>query len=215
MYAKSKSGLTLLACAFCAATAFMPGCATNSPMALGEAVDKDAAHSAVSPDYLIGPEDSLHIFVWDNPELSTTVPVRPDGRITTPLVEDVQASGKTPTQLARELEQNLSQYINNPKVTVTVTGFVGRYNEQVRIIGQAAAPRALPYRENMTVLDAIIVVGGLTEFAAGNRAKIMRNSNGKVTEYPIRLDDLINKGDVSQNMKLMPGDILVIPESMF
>ena len=169
----------------------------------------------VSSSYLIGPGDSLSVFVWGNPDLSASVPVRPDGKITTPLVEDVEASGKTPTQLARDMEQRLSRYVKNPVVTVTVSSFIGRYSEQVRVIGEAAKPQALNYRENMTVLDVLIEVGGLTEYAAGNRAKIVRVVNGEQKKIRARLYDLIKKGDISANITMKPGDILIIPESWF
>lgn len=167
------------------------------------------------PAYIIGPGDQLQIFVWGNPELSTTVPVRPDGRITTPLIEDVIASGKTPVQLAREMEKYLSAYIKTPVVNVIVTGFVGRYSEQVRVIGEAVKPQTLPYRENMTLLDVMIAVGGLTEFSAGNRASIVRTINGKQAAFRVRIDDLLKDGDISANTGMMPGDILIIPEAWF
>lgn len=165
--------------------------------------------------YKIGPGDSLKVFVWGNPELSSDVTVRPDGLITTPLVEDVRASGMTPTLLARELEKKLSLYVKSPKVTVTVTHFVGRYKEQVRVVGQAAKPQSIPYRENMSVLDVVIAAGGLTEFAAGNRATLVRVENGNKTSIKVRLDDLIRDGDISANVDIKPGDVLIIPESWF
>ena len=165
--------------------------------------------------YLIGPGDGLKVFVWANPDLSTEVVVRPDGLITTPLVEDVQASGKTPTKLARELESRLAKFIRNPRVTITVTNFVGRTSEQIRVVGQAATPQALPYKEDMTVLDVIIAVGGLTDFAAGNKSTIVRNENGVKKEIQVRLDDLIRDGDISANIDMRPGDVLIIPESWF
>lgn len=165
--------------------------------------------------YLIGPGDSLNIFVWRNPELSTSVPVRPDGRITAPLVEDVEASGRTPTQLARELEQALSEYVRDPIVTVTVGGFTGEYYEQVRVVGEAAQPQALPYRKNMSVLDVMIAAGGLTEFASGNKSTLVRTAGGSQTEYSVRLDDLIRDGDISANVLVEPGDVLIIPEAWF
>ena len=174
-----------------------------------------ASGAAAAPEYLIGPGDGLQVFVWGNPDLSTSVPVRPDGRITTPLVEDVVAAGKTPAQLAREMEQLLSRYVKNPIVTVTVTSFVGEYSGQVRVIGAAAEPQSLPYRANMTVLDVMIAVGGLTDFAAGNRARIVRKVYGEDRQFRVRLDDLIRDGDISANVLMAPGDILVIPESWF
>jgi polysaccharide export outer membrane protein len=146
--------------------------------------------------------------------LSSTVQVRPDGKISTPLVEDLQAAGKSPTTLARAIEGVLSDYVRSPVVTVIVQGFVGDVQQQVRVVGQAAAPRALRYRQGMTVLDVLIEVGGLSKFAAGNRAKIVRNVDGKKTEIRVRLDDLLNKGRVDENVRMLPGDVLVIPESI-
>lgn len=168
-----------------------------------------------TPNYLIGAGDTVSIFVWGNSELSSSVPVRPDGRITTPLVEDVQASGKTSTELAREMERHLSRYIKNPIVTVYVTGFVGRYQEQIRVIGEAAAPQSIPFKENMTVLDVMIAVGGLTEHANGDGAKLIRTIEGRQQEYQLRLDDLIRDGDITANVSMHPGDILIIPEAWF
>jgi polysaccharide export outer membrane protein len=167
------------------------------------------------PDYLIGPGDNLQIFVWRNPELSTTVPVRPDGRISVPLVEDMPAVGKTPTALARDLEQVLKQYVQEPIVNVIVTGFVGPFAQQVRVVGEAAKPQAIPYRANMSVLDVMIDVGGLTKFAAGNRAIIVRSVDGKPVEQRLRLDDLLKDGDVTANVKILPGDILIVPQTYF
>lgn len=173
-----------------------------------------AAASAPS-DYVIGAGDNVNIMVWRNPEVSGSFPVRPDGKLTTPLVEDLPAAGRTATQLARDIEKALSRYIQQPVVTVIVTGFVGAPDRQVRVIGQAARPQALPYRNDMSLMDVLIAVGGVTEFAAGNRASIIRTENGKQTTYGVRLDDLIKKGDVSANIKMRPGDVLVIPESFF
>lgn len=165
--------------------------------------------------YLLGPGDTININVWRNPEVSQTVPVRPDGKITMPLVEDLPASGKTATQLARDIEQVLGKYIQEPVVTVTVTSFVGPYSEQIRVIGQAAKPQALPYRQGMSLMDVLIAVGGLAEFADGNGANIVRNVEGKQQQFAVRLNDLIKKGDISANMPVRPGDILIIPESFF
>ncbi len=169
----------------------------------------------VSHDYLIGPGDNVDVIVWRNPEVSMAVPVRPDGKITTPLVEDLPASGKTSTQLARDIEQALSKYIQQPVVTVVVTEFVGPYTEQIRVIGEAAKPQALPYREEMTLMDVLIEVGGMTDFAAGNKARIVRTIDGKQQQFSVRLDDLIRDGDVSANVPMRQGDVLVIPESFF
>ncbi len=166
-------------------------------------------------DYLIGPGDNINIIVWRNPEISMSVPVRPDGKITTPLVEDLPASGKTATQLARDIEETLSKYIQEPVVTVVVTEFVGPYSEQIRVVGEAARPQALPYRENMTLMDVLIAVGGITDFASGNRASIIRVIGGEQRQFRVRLNDLIRDGDISANVPMKQGDILVIPESFF
>lgn len=187
--------------------------AVAPPAALLKAtsVDGDGPRSV----YVIGAGDELQVFVWGNPELSVSVPVKPDGTITTPLVEDVIASGKTSTQLARDVEVRLQQYVKSPVVTVTVTRFVGRYSEQIRVIGAATRPVALPYRQNMTLLDVLIAVGGISEFASGNRSSVVREHETGVEKIRVRLDDMLNGGDMSQNMLMQPGDILVIPESLF
>ena len=169
----------------------------------------------IATPYLIGPGDTLNIVVWRSPELSLVVPVRPDGKITTPLVEDLQASGKTPNQLARDIEQVLSRYVQNPVVTVIITTFGGAYSQQIRVIGEAAKPQALPYRERMTLLDVMIAVGGITDFAAGNRASILRTEGGKTHQFRVLLQDLIRGGDLSANVEMRPGDVLVIPQSYF
>jgi polysaccharide export outer membrane protein len=178
-----------------------------------------SAASAAAPsaprDYLIGPGDTVNVTVWRNPEVSMSVAVRPDGKITTPLVEDLAASGKTPTELARDIEKALSKYIQQPVVTVIVTSFGGPYSQQIRVIGQAAKPQALAYRHGMSLMDVLIAVGGVTEFAAGNRANIIRNVDGKQQQLAVRLSDLIRDGDISANVPMQPGDILVIPESYF
>ncbi|MDP6564250.1 MAG: polysaccharide export protein [Alphaproteobacteria bacterium] len=168
-----------------------------------------------TPDYIIGANDNVNVFIWRNPELSQGLPVRPDGKISTPLIEDMQAAGKTPTQLARDLEKELKKYVQDPIVTVIVTGFVGPFNQQIRVIGEAANPAAIPYRERMTVLDVMIAVGGLTQFAAGNRAVVVREIDGKPRSLRVRLDDLVKDGDVSANVALLPGDVLIIPQSWF
>lgn len=172
---------------------------------------------AASPDYryIIGPGDTVNIIVWRNPELSMSVPVRPDGRLAAPLIEDLMAMGKDSTALAREIEQHLGKFVRDPIVTVIVTGFVGPYSEQIRVVGEAAKPQALPYKQNMTMLDVMIAVGGLTDFAAGNKASILRTSEGGSKQYGVRLDDLIKRGDVSANVDVKPGDVLIIPQSWF
>lgn len=175
----------------------------------------EGEEQATEHDYLIGPSDEIDIIVWRNPEVSMLVAVRPDGKITTPLVEDLVASGKTSTQLARDIEEGLSKYIQQPVVTVIVKRFVGPYSEQIRVVGEASEPQALPYREKMTLMDVMIAVGGLTDFADGNRSRIIRKTDGEDVEYSVRLNDLVRDGDVSANVTMRQGDVLVIPESYF
>lgn len=186
--------------------AVMLGCSTPYPPAPRDLGSSDY-------DYVIGPLDTLNIVVWRNPELSLQVPVRPDGKVTTPLVDDVPALGKTPTQLARDLEKALAKYIRDPVVTVMVTTFVGPSTEQIRVIGEATKPQVIAYRKNMSVLDVMIQVGGLTDFADGNAASIFRVADGK--SYSVRLRDLVKRGDISANVDMRPGDILIIPQSWF
>jgi polysaccharide export outer membrane protein len=181
----------------------------------GLAAAQPAAPSSETSKYLIGPGDNLQISVWHNPELSTTVPVRPDGRISTPLVTDVVAAGRTPEELGHDIETRLKKYVADPLVTVIVSSFVGPYSQQVRIVGEASTPKALAYLAHMTVLDAMIAVGGLTPYASGNRAKLVRRVNGKETETTLRLSDLLKSGDLSANTELQPGDIIIIPQSFF
>jgi polysaccharide export outer membrane protein len=164
--------------------------------------------------YLIGPGDTLNIIVWRNPELSMTVPVRPDGKVTAPLVDELVAQGKNSVEIARDIEKVLGKYVRDPVVTVIVGNFTGPYSEQIRVVGEAAKPQSLPYREKMTLLDVMIAVGGLTDFAAGNSATILRGGAGG-TQYSVRLKDLIRRGDVSANVEMRPGDILIIPQSFF
>jgi len=188
----------------------LTGCgSTNGPTLAS------ARYEGASPLYLIGPGDNVNVFVWGNADLSASVPVRPDGRITTPLIEDVVASGKTPSQLARVMERELSKYIKNPVVTVIVTGFVGRFSEQIRVVGQATDPKSIPYREHMTLLDVIIGVGGLTELAAGDDAVLIRVVDGEQKSFGVKLDELINKGNIAANVDMLPGDVLIIPEAWF
>jgi polysaccharide export outer membrane protein len=184
----------------------LTGCATRTPAPQTQ---------VTNPEYLIGPGDSVNILVWRNPEVSMAVPVRPDGKITTPLVEDLPAAGKTSTELARDIEKALAKFIQQPVVTVIVTNFVGNFSEQIRVIGQAAKPQALPYRRDMSLMDVLIAVGGVTEFASGNRASVIRTVDGKQQKFNVRLDDLIKEGDISANMPMRPGDVLIIPESFF
>ena len=194
----------VLACA----TMLLAGCRTQHALAPAE-------DSAPLHDYLIGPGDSVNILVWRNPEVSLTVAVRPDGKITTPLVEDLMASGKTSTQLARDIEQALGKFIQQPVVTVIVTNFAGPYAEQIRVIGAAAKPQALPYRQGMSLMDVLITVGGITDFAAGNKASVIRVREGAQQQLRVRLDDLLRDGDISANIMMRPGDVLLIPESFF
>jgi len=191
---------------------FITGCSTTPEV---DTAAMAASGANTTSEYQIGPGDTLQVYVWRNPDISVTVPVRPDGYISTPLVEDIKAINKTPSQLARDIEKRLSKYIRDPVVTVIVTNFVGTYNKQVRVIGEAAKPQALPYRENMTLLDVMIAVGGLTDFAAGNSAKLIRKVGGKTIEIPVRLKDLLQDGDISANKRVLPGDILLIPQSIF
>jgi polysaccharide export outer membrane protein len=168
-------------------------------------------------EYIIGPLDELQIFVWRNPELGGKVQVRPDGRITTPLITDMPAVGKTPTMLQQDIKLALSQYITDPIVSVIVTSFNSTFSQQVRVVGATEKPASIPYRANMTVLDAMIAVGGLGDYAAGNKARLVRfdKGSGKQHEYGLRLNDLIKRGDIKANVKLQPGDVIIIPESMF
>ena len=200
----------LAGCAALAIALTLGGCASRG----GGAALADAK-PVTDHTYLIGPGDNINIVVWRNPEVSTSVPVRPDGKITTPLVEDLEASGKTSTELARDIEKALAKFIQQPVVTVIVTGFVSTYGEQIRVIGQAARPQALPYRRDMSLMDVLIMVGGVTELASGNKATIIRKIDGKNQVIPVRLDDLIKDGDISANLYMRPGDILVVPESFF
>jgi polysaccharide biosynthesis/export protein len=172
------------------------------------------AKAAVAPDYIIGPGDTLQVFVWRNPELTVTVPVRPDGKISTPLVEDMVAVGKTAPQLARDMEGVLGEYVRSPKVNIIVTTAASAFS-LVKVVGQVAHPQALPYREGMTVLDAVLEVGGLGQFASGNRARIVRTVNGKETVIHVKLADLMNSGDTHENIALKAGDVLVVPQSIF
>ena len=190
-----------------AATLALVACATSYPPAPPEAASADY-------NYKIGPGDSLSIVVWRNPELSMSVPVRPDGKISAPLIDDLNAMDKDPSSLARDIEKELGKFIRDPVVTVIVTGFVGPYSEQIRVVGEAAKPQTLPYKQKMTVLDVMIVVGGITEFANGNSATILRTSENNA-QYNVRLKDLVKRGDLSANVDMKPGDILIIPQSWF
>ena len=183
------------------------GCATKLP-------PPPATATTPEYNYLIGPGDKVNIVVWRNPELSMTVPVRPDGKISAPLIDDLDALNKDPSTLARSIEAELGKFIRDPVVTVVVTSFVGPYTEQIRVIGEATKPQTLPYKQKMTALDVMIAVGGITDFADGNRATILRTSENN-TQYSVRLKDLVKRGDVSANVDMKPGDILIIPQSLF
>jgi polysaccharide biosynthesis/export protein len=197
--------------AVAAACALIVGCATPKP----ETVTLPAPAATEQSEYRIGPGDTLQVFVWNQPELTVTVPVRPDGMISTPLISGVPAAGKTAPELAKDLEKALSEYVRNPTVSVMVTTFVGTYSDQIRVVGQAAKPQALSYRANMTLLDVMIAVGGLGQFAAGNRAVLVRQEGNQQLRIPVRIQDLIDDGDISANIPMRPGDVLIIPESRF
>lgn len=193
---------------------------TAQALFLGACSSREQAPAMVEtpelpPMYQIGAGDGLTIFVWRNAELTTSVTVRPDGRISVPLIEDLYVEGKTPSELSREIETQLADYVQDPLVTVTVGGFVGTFPQQVRIVGEATQPRAIPYRANMTVLDVVIQAGGLTEFADGNNTTLVRTQDGAQKEYRVFLDDLLEDGDISANFPLLPGDILIVPETFF
>ena len=173
-----------------------------------------ATASTTDYSYIVGPGDNINIIVWRNPELSMAVPVRPDGKISTPLIDELVAQGKNSVEIARDIEKLLGKYVRDPVVTVIVTGFVGPYDQQIRVVGEAAKPQFLPYKQQMTLLDVMIAVGGLTDFAAGNDASILRNADG-AKQYSVRIKDLIKRGDISANVEMRPGDILIIPQSLF
>ena len=204
-----RAALPRLILAFGAAS-IMAGCASFSPADLPPA---PAAAASSDYTYIIGAGDNLNIVVWRNPELSMAVPVRPDGKMSAPLVEELPAQGKTPVELARDIEKRLSTYVRDPIVTVLVSGFVGPYSEQIRVVGEAARPQFLPFKQKMTLLDLMIAVGGLTDFADGNRAIIQRTSEGN-KQYSVRLKDLLKRGDLSANVEMRPGDILIVPQSL-
>lgn len=191
------------------------GCSTSSSTLPGASTYPSLTTSVSNYQYLIGPGDRLSIFVWRNPDISGSYVVRPDGKVTTSLVEDIDVTGKTPGVLARELETELGKYINNPRVTVSVTGFSGPMSEQVRVIGEATNPRSINYTEQMTLLDLMIRVGGLTQFASGNNAKLVRTIDGTQKTFDLNIDALIKDGDIRQNIDILPGDIIIIPEAWF
>ncbi|MGE0408143.1 MAG: XrtA/PEP-CTERM system exopolysaccharide export protein [Amphiplicatus sp.] len=194
---------------------FLAACSSTSGGTLSAAPQTAEEVAVAAPDYLIGPLDQLEIFVWRAPELSTKVTVRPDGRISTPLVDDMVAAGKTPSQLADNLKTALASYVKSPEVTVIVSDFSSTFDQQVRVLGEAQKPIALPFQSGMTVLDVMVAVGGLTEFAAGNRAVLIRGSGEQRKSYRLKLDDLLRKGKIAANAPVLPGDVILIPESIF
>lgn len=196
----------------CLAGIVLSGCSNPLPTATTRA---SLTTDVNDYQYLIGPGDSLTIFVWRNPEISGNFIVRPDGKVTTSLVEDIEVSGRTPTMLARQLEEQLATYINNPRVTVSVTRFSGPFSEQVRVIGEATNPRTVNYSQHMTLLDLMIDVGGLTQYANGNNAKLVRVVDNEMKTYTIFIEDLIKDGDITKNVDMLPGDIIIIPEAWF
>lgn len=200
--ALSMWGVTVLAL-------LMAGCGSQPKVA------EQQRFESLDYNYVIGPGDTMEIFVWGNPELTTTGIVRPDGKFTTRLVEDIQASGRTSTELAREIEAAYADYVRQPVVSVIVNGFSGVPEQQIRVVGEATEPASVPYRQHMTLLDLMISVGGMTEYAAGNRSVLIRSSGGQQQTYGLRLDDLLKRGDISANMALHPGDIVIISESWF
>lgn len=199
--AKGVLGVAVVMAAGCASGPALPPAPATLP-------------ASIDYTYVIGPGDGLNVVVWRNPELSMNVAVRPDGKVSAPLVEELVAQGKTPEQLGREIEKVLGKYVRDPVVTVMVSGFVGPYSEQIRVVGEAARPQFLPYKNKMTILDVMIAVGGLTDFASGNKATILRTAEGN-KQYAVRLQDLLKRGDVSANVEMRPGDILIIPQSLF
>ncbi len=195
---------------FMTACGILGGCQTNLPL-----IEKAPVYANHKVDYHIGPGDNLQVYVWRNPEFSVSVPVRPDGKISIPLIEDVMAAHATPAELSKKLETALSHYLKDPIVTVMVSNFVGTYEDNIRVVGEASQPQAIPFRSGMTLLDVMILVGGLTDFADGNRATLVRNYGMHNTSYRARLEDLLNDGDINANAKVLPGDVLIIPEAFF
>ncbi|MBC8386426.1 MAG: polysaccharide biosynthesis/export family protein [Gammaproteobacteria bacterium] len=188
----------------------LPGCSSSTKSNL---LPENLTYQ--STDYLIGPGDQLQIFVWRNPDLTSNVVVRPDGRISSPLIDDLVVSGFSASVVADEIEKVLSEYIRTPNVSVIVSGFNGAVNQQIRVIGNATNPMVLPYRQGMTLLDVMIAVQGLTDFADGDNAQLIRLEDGKSKQYTVQLNSLIRGGDVSKNRSVYPGDTIIIPESWF
>jgi len=218
LHLRADSTVVLAIVALAAVACSSTGAPPVTPTTMARTPD-NAAPGSIAPidQYVIGSGDSLSVFVYRNADLSEAgVSVRPDGRISVPLIEDITAAGKTPTQLAREIENRLKKYIHDPTVTVIVRSFVGPFDRQIRVIGEATEPAAIPYRDHMTLLDVMIATKGLTKYAAGNRAEIIRRDpDGKQTPIHVRLNDLIKDGDIAQNVEMLPGDTLIIPQSWF
>ncbi len=213
----TRSGhLLKLTCLTAATMMLVTGCTSNSLPSLPKATPQPSLTKNINQyKYLIGPGDTLNIFVWGNPEISGAYIVRPDGMLTTSLVDDIPASGRTPTELAGSIEARLAEYVRDPIVSVIVQGFVGPYSEQVRVIGEAQQPMAINYRENMTLLDVMVAVGGLTDFADGNDARLIRVVNGQQRAYGLNLGNLLRDGEIGDNVDILPGDIIIIPEAWF
>lgn len=188
----------------------LTGCQSNSHL-----IENAPKQNVMMSKYRIAPQDTINLMVWRNPDLNVNLPVRPDGFVTLPLIGEVQAGGKTSEQLSSDIKRGLEKYIRDPDVTVMVVQFTGNFSDNIRILGEAAKPQAIPYRQGITVLDAMIAVGGLTEFADGNRAKLVRKDTNQTNHYRVRLDDLIQKGDIGANAELYPGDVIIIPEAFF
>jgi polysaccharide export outer membrane protein len=188
---------------------FLAGCSSSGSRLLPETLVQNTS------DYLIGPGDQLQIFVWRNPDLSSSVTVRPDGRISSPLIDDLDVSNLQPVIVAKLIEDRLSTFIRTPHVSVMVSGFNSTVEQQIRVIGNATNPMALPYRSGMTLLDVMIAVQGLSDYADGDNAQLIRKKNGETQQYVVELDSLIRGGDISKNRAVLPGDTIIIPEAWF
>lgn len=193
----------------CLSACFVTACGSTGTEKTGACPEMEA----ITTEYVIGAGDTLQVFVWRHDDISTTVPVRPDGRISIPLVEDVVAVGRTPTELARVIETHLSEFLRTPKVNIIVTS--QGTGSQIQIVGNVMDPQSLPYRDGLRLLDAMVAVGGLDEFAAGNRSKIVRQIDGRATECRVRITSLMEDGDISQNVLLYPGDVIIVPQARF
>ena len=213
-WTRTMAELSTRLCHFIVILLISTGCAFKSSLPTAK-LQPSQTKSVDAYDYLVGPYDTISVFVWGNPEISGSFPVRPDGKITTSLVEDIPVSGRTTAQVARQIEKSLSVYIRDPIVSVSVSRFNGPFSEQVRVIGEATEPKAIPYTEDLTLLDVMIQVDGLTDFAAGNRATLARIENGAYKEYGLRIEDLIKDGEIAANVDILPGDIIIIPEAWF